>query len=156
MLRIVWILGAGFSRPLGGPLLDDLLRPSVIQRITAAFPDKPRLAELSCHLALWLFNYGIRFKHGIVEPRADGAALWRDAEEFLEVLDLAALEKGSAEARTVNQLIEVFFSGRASPRESWERALPDGALNAVSAAAKRIVAAETAAFTQGANLRSER
>jgi hypothetical protein len=70
--RIVWILGAGFSKPLGGPLLDGLLRPSALQRVKAAFPDKPRLNELACQLAVWMFNYGIRFANGPVLPPSDG------------------------------------------------------------------------------------
>ena len=35
---VVWILGAGFSKPLGGPLLVDLFAPNAIQEMEAQFP----------------------------------------------------------------------------------------------------------------------
>ena len=31
---VVWILGAGFSRPLGGPLLDDLISTHVLESMS--------------------------------------------------------------------------------------------------------------------------
>ena len=32
--KTVWILGAGFSRALGGPLLADLFRPETYQEVS--------------------------------------------------------------------------------------------------------------------------
>jgi hypothetical protein len=37
MARTVWILGAGFSRALGGPLLDDLFSSDYIRMVNATF-----------------------------------------------------------------------------------------------------------------------
>ncbi|WP_242392001.1 hypothetical protein [Anaeromyxobacter oryzisoli] len=37
MNKIVWILGAGFSKPLGGPLLTELLSPGSMDILQAAF-----------------------------------------------------------------------------------------------------------------------
>src|SRR4051794_23663942 len=73
---IVWILGAGFSRPLGGLLLPQLLSTSFMPRMAAAFGDGAWWSE----------------PRGLLELHARGiqGAIWQDAEEFLDVLDTAA------------------------------------------------------------------
>ena len=38
MSNVVWIVGAGLSQSLGGPLLDDLLSVARGERVTACFP----------------------------------------------------------------------------------------------------------------------
>ena len=92
--RVVWIIGAGFSRPLGGPLLTDLFSWKSERDLEARYP-KDRFPRLHGHVpqtARWLFHYGTRFDQG--KPRyyiADGEALWQDAEGFLDYLDVAAV-----------------------------------------------------------------
>ena len=75
-VRIVWLLGAGFSRSLGGPLLAHLFRPRSRQSDLERFPDVtyPNLADELFHTRA-CFNAGKR----------DG--LWEDAEEFLVFVD---------------------------------------------------------------------
>lgn len=83
MANTVWILGAGFSRPLGGPLLNDMLTPASIDRVRAAFPnsDYPLLHDPVDHILRAYRNYG---------PASAGNIHWGHAEEFLEFLDAAA------------------------------------------------------------------
>ncbi len=72
--KTVWILGAGFSRPLGGPLLQTLFR----QQSLEDFGDLiPRNLAVSVVWSQVVFNYG------------KGEGLWDDAEEFLAFVDAA-------------------------------------------------------------------
>ena len=87
-MSTVWILGAGFSRSLGAPLLydfftprwDSLVRQSLMDDSTSeAVPYLSKLSELD----------------ELKTKLADGtwSNAWRNAEEFSELLDLAA-ERG--------------------------------------------------------------
>jgi hypothetical protein len=75
-LKTCWILGAGFSRSLGGPLLTDMFRPRAWGDDPANFPpnEYPHLAE-DIYLTRLLFAHGIEQN------------LWRDAEQFLAYAD---------------------------------------------------------------------
>jgi hypothetical protein len=77
-MRTVWLLGAGFSKSLGGPLLVDLFRPRSWQADQERFQEMtfPKLADELFHTRA-CFNAGKR----------DG--LWADAEEFLVFVDAA-------------------------------------------------------------------
>ena len=71
--QTVWILGAGFSKSLGAPLLRDLFRQEVYGDLRKAIPE-----DLAARLT-WsqaLFNYG-----------RDHAHLWEDAEDFLAYIE---------------------------------------------------------------------
>lgn len=83
MAGVVWVLGAGFSKSLGGPLLPALLSARSQERIRAVYADKPRLTEG------WEVDAirGMLNAHGW-EVKA-GHPAWLDAEEFLEHLDTA-------------------------------------------------------------------
>jgi hypothetical protein len=75
--KTVWILGAGFSQPLGGPLLKDLFRQQRIADLQAEFPID-RYPGLASEM-LWvqaLYNCGNSEEHH-----------WADPEEFLHYLD---------------------------------------------------------------------
>ena len=74
--KTVWILGAGFSRSLGGPLLYDLLSLKGQREAEARFGSKHRQATE--------IVYGV-YQDGLNE----NLGLWAHAEEFLEVVDLA-------------------------------------------------------------------
>ncbi len=94
--KVVWLLGSGFSKPLGGPLLRDLFRQQDEEDILPYFPDQdyPDLAR-----ALpWVqkcFHLG---KH----QGNDGAkGLWADAEEFLAYVDHAFSSSSPTPARKV-------------------------------------------------------
>jgi hypothetical protein len=75
-VKAVWLLGSGFSAPLGGPLLSDLFRQETKEEILPFFPeaDYPDLAEAlpwvqSC------FHLGLK------------KGLWRNAEQYLAYVD---------------------------------------------------------------------
>lgn len=71
--KVVWILGAGFSRSLGGPLLNDLLSHRGETQSRARFGDLGTDAVYSVYK----------------EGHHKDAQLWEHAEEFLEIVDLA-------------------------------------------------------------------
>lgn len=77
-MRIVWLLGAGFSRSLGGPLLEHLFQPRSRRFDLERFPEGtyPQLAGE-------LFRTRVFFNAGKRE------GLWADAEEFLAFVDAA-------------------------------------------------------------------
>lgn len=136
MNEIVWILGAGFSKPLGGPLLRDLLTTSGRHNVRAAFPalantiDGPRK---DVHRVYDRFKY--------TDEHHPGERLWRDAEEFLDYLDTAALG-GPARDRLLQ------FAELKDYKPDPVKALADGA--------RSMVAAECAAFLVGADPGTER
>src|SRR4051794_22739033 len=70
----VWILGAGFSKSLGGPLLVDLFRQQPYEDLVHILGEK-RAAQVSWTQAL--YNFGVK-------------RLWDDAEEFLAYVEAAA------------------------------------------------------------------
>jgi hypothetical protein len=94
----VWILGAGFSKPLGGPLLDDLLSPATTTMVRALYWANPFIGEekgkkprkddlLSEAKRAATLARNLYAKLG---PEAKpGERLWSDAEAFLEQLDAA-------------------------------------------------------------------
>jgi len=156
--RVVWVLGAGFSRPLGGPLLGDLFRPEAWDRLSASYDQAkyPPLYDVECRIAHALFNYGIAFKNGHVATApglangflraSDGEHIWVDAEAFLASLDTAGLEPKSAAARRIDALIRKVADEASANRASAEE---------IAGGAKRLIAAECSAFLLGADLDSE-
>lgn len=77
-MRRVWILGAGFSRPLGGPLLPDLLSETMQTQIRVRHPDATALVTSGTRLYK-------RYRRGL---RTE----WADAEQFLVFLERAAVD----------------------------------------------------------------
>jgi hypothetical protein len=90
--RVVWVLGSGFSVPLGGPLLADLLSERSAEEIAARYEREkyPRLEEAEATSVRNLFQYGRGEKDGFVGRRP---ATWLNAEDFLDYLDTAAEER---------------------------------------------------------------
>ena len=91
----VWVLGAGFSKPLGGPLLGDLFREEDQRDIEAYFPpiDYSDLA----HDQGWVQSL---FKEG-----AHGG-FWVDAEQFLTYVDDAYRPTGEPKMRKLTNLVQ--------------------------------------------------
>src|SRR3954463_12154597 len=85
----VWILGAGFSRPLGGPLIDDLL----------AYREKAGLGGVVGSTGLAQGNYEAR----VVFNWGRKQGYWSHAEQFLDMVEESVLpreeEKGVSHAR---------------------------------------------------------
>src|SRR5712692_4989054 len=111
--QVVWILGAGFSRSLGGPLFGTLFGPWSMANLEAHFPpaEFKQLYAVAAgvhvpavEIAHWLYNYGRRFVLGRNTEQgnmpnawmqATGQELWQDAEEYLQILDGAAWDSKS-------------------------------------------------------------
>lgn len=85
--NVVWILGAGFSRSLGGPLLADLFSNALLARSDACFPPNRFFESLATGSAGM-----VRKLYGSYGPWSATTAErhWKDAEEFLEMLDREA------------------------------------------------------------------
>jgi hypothetical protein len=99
--KVVWILGAGFSRSLGGPLLSELFTWESLEAIFATYPnfcDQNQRKILERIVRAYLFGvYDIELSDTSKEQVAVGHAtdsyrrhLWKHSEEFLERLDIAA------------------------------------------------------------------
>lgn len=108
--RVVWILGAGFSKSLGGPLLEDLFSYDRVQRTIDRDPSKGKALK-----SVWrVFRCAKEFS---ASTEFFAKAEWRDAEEFLELLESAA---GNGEA---SQQESAAGDGEAWQR-SWKRLKP--------------------------------
>jgi hypothetical protein len=149
--RIVWILGAGFSKSLGGPMLSELLTAEslegVLARWAGAFEkDLPRKVQ--------------HFYAGGAKGFSNMGAVaryWEHAEEFLERLDRASRAQDDDPERAVLSAFAEELSG--SPwlnkagftgslfREGFER---------IRLTALKIMAAECCAFLANPDLKSER
>jgi hypothetical protein len=140
MPKTVWVLGAGFPRSLGAPLLKDLFRQEERIDVQAYFPEAgfPGLARDMMATQI-TFNWGKDIEH-----------LWEDAEQFLVFVD-DAMSDSSPEKRTRLQNL----TGRARrksvgaedmyyPRESGDvRPVMEAGLQR---AARRTLVAETSRF----------
>ncbi len=135
-MGIVWVLGAGFSKSLGGPLLPALLSRRSSERIRAVYPDAQEVND----------GWGVQTVRQMLSlhgwERTPSQPAWMDAEEFLEQLDAAALFPDSAARRLV--------------RMRAERELDGTQFEDLAAAAKRIVAAECCLFLKEADVDCER
>lgn len=92
-VKRVWILGAGFSRPLGGPLLSDLFSMKMWREASYIFPQQfaPLNSQMSEELAGMLCVY-LLYQHGTKFPdehlfgyeiKGKGELLYQHAEDFL-------------------------------------------------------------------------
>lgn len=143
MARTTWILGAGFSRPLGGPLLGHMLTPASQMQVRAAFP-KQDAAYAPFYSDSMGLVYALYERFG---PRAEPSQRhWEDAEAFLEALDIAASgATPNATAGVLEILVRrIRISGAVPP------------LPAIAQAARRVLAAECSAFLKDADPRSEK
>ncbi|HTF45181.1 MAG TPA: SIR2 family protein, partial [Terriglobales bacterium] len=77
--KVVWILGSGFSKHVGGPLLNELLTPRSMRELETLFPH-PALPTL--HAVYEIFRSHVK---GI-----SNSPYWEHAEEFLSFVDSAA------------------------------------------------------------------
>src|SRR5579863_7503284 len=90
--KTVWVLGSGFSIPLGGPPLTGLLSLQSPENLLRQYPQAAKLhgpAATRVHALYRTHPMGVGGS-GSFEVRRKGDALWDDAEEFLDYLDVAA------------------------------------------------------------------
>jgi hypothetical protein len=109
--KTVWILGSGFSKPLGGPTLPQLLSHIAFQDAEVRYPDvfKDEVVHRNTYAVRFLYHYGTRFKQGPMTPLFDhvlGEPLWEHAEEFLDQLDAAALDESRPSAKQLRAIIK--------------------------------------------------
>lgn len=128
-----WILGAGFSQPLGGPLLPDFFSEGQWSMISQAFPNAfppstsiaPKVRELfRLHLRASVSN-------------AVDTVFWADAEQFLERLGFAADNPEDTFAKTLKVSLGkiAFGAGATTLKELFQEAT-------------KIVSAECSVFTR--------
>lgn len=90
MSQRVWILGAGFSAGLGGPLLPDLLSMRSWQRLRAHWEELGPPYTHGFHAIYYLYHYGTGYPEGYClgdQNIGPGERLFLDAEDFLVQLD---------------------------------------------------------------------
>ncbi len=133
----VWILGAGFSQPLGGPLLAHLFRLERHGSCHSAFPanEFPQLGDT-------LYNLQTCYHWGRTE-----AGHWEDAEQFLAYVDDAYVgQDGIKQANLGEMLRRAWRSIDGSgplPLSDQARAFLSGNLHV---AARRALAAQCSRF----------
>jgi hypothetical protein len=157
--RIAWILGAGFSRSLGGPLLDDLLTEGMRMRIAATYGDSNKIRDPGEeHSRLDEMNATearakevvrtLYLNHGPRPAIPTGSQLWQDAEAFIDYIDAATHPQGQrADRAHLRALLSEFVS---------QGELPDKGLRTLHDAARRLVAEACCEFMSRANLVEER
>jgi hypothetical protein len=156
--KIVWILGAGFSAPLGGPLLTQLFAPQCLDVLSDFFPTTFEPVEFVD--VMRAYHYGTRFRHGRslghvggVPQDTVGAALWEDAEQFLDFLDCADdATNGKAHRKAIGRALAGYAVSLERPREEMRAAQRVGPLPGL---ARRLLAAECCRFLVFANPQSE-
>lgn len=110
--KVVWVLGSGFSKHLGGPLLKELLTRRAKEETDLVFTE-PKLPGREA-------VYEVFRKHG---KTVSNTPYWDHAEEFLDFLDTAVPEHAKRHAlvkRLARSEIAAGFDG--TPKQLWERA----------------------------------
>lgn len=123
-IATVWVLGSGFSRPLGGPLFSDLFT-EVSQRFRKFAFEKTHPAACDKHTVAALKLYRAPNEY----------CNWIDPEDFLSRLDNAVEHGPQSASYTV--LSRILSEGLREPFDNLE---------SVAVAARRVLAAECSAF----------
>jgi hypothetical protein len=135
--RRVWILGAGFSQPLGGPLLAELFRLEPHGSCHSAFPanEFPGLGDT-------LYNLQTCYHWGRTE-----AGHWEDAEQFLAYVDDAYVGKDGIKRANLGEVLQraqrLMDGGGRLPLPDQAQAFLSGNLHL---AARRALAAQCSRF----------
>lgn len=151
MNRIVWVLGAGFSKPLGGPLLGDLFTSASKGNLEARFPREryPRLHVPAAALVRWMYRFGQGLEvTGAFGMKSVGERIWENAEEFLEYLDTAvALGGDSPGWRRLEPIVRQYTSTMVVPGAPAQPSFgaPEQQQH-VADTARRLMGAECCAF----------
>src|SRR5258708_33418433 len=102
--RIVWVIGAGFSKPLGGPLLAGLFSRTSIGDLDTRYPNFVALRDEHAKRVRWLYDYGSGLPVSYTKADEDGRAqcenLLTNAEGFVDDLDTTAGPSGQDEGGT--------------------------------------------------------
>jgi hypothetical protein len=149
--KTVWVLGAGFSRPLGGPLLTSMLSRTTGQDLAVRYPEERTLSDAASLLVRRLYHYGRRYHEGGLHPLdrfgEGGEMMWGDAEEFLEYLDTAAASDPNHSRERLARILR-----RLTDRDESRLVTVDD----LRTAARRQMAAECCAFLQEVDITFEK
>lgn len=153
MTRRVWVLGAGFSRSLGGPLIGDLLTPESEHALGVRFANAHLLTTPGCKLARALYWFGTRAARAGVNVNGEEHH-WDDPEDFLDQLDgAAAAGLGAPQRRRLEEIMH----------RAWSLNLTvpgvhtlEPKLGEVREGARRLLAAECASFLVNVDHSTER
>jgi hypothetical protein len=141
--KIVWVLGSGFSVPLGGPTLTSLLSSDSKAVVARIYPQNkyPRLYEDQYFTYSYkVFDYGL----GNAPRNRTLPKMWADAEEYLDYLDTAVTFPQSPAAARVNSVIN--STGLARTVE----------IPLLAVTTRRIIAAECSVFLEGTDTNLEK
>ena len=147
--KVVWVLGAGFSAALGGPMLAQLLSyPSASDiRIRYGKADFPQLHDDAAFFVRGLYQRGTT--NDVAQlPNGDtieGERMWSNAEEFLDYIDTAADARPDEAPNYLAARLNEIMTG-----QYWSVKQP-ATPKELRAAARRLIAAECCAFLEGVN-----
>jgi hypothetical protein len=151
--RVVWVLGSGFSAPLGGPMLAQLLSTSLHEEVAHRYANcgvgNPIMVDL-----LRLYHYGRGFATPGPEwlwpsgsPALRGEHLSEHAEDFLDALDTCAADANEAFGNHLGGILNKYYV--VSPHTP-------PSLAELSLAARKHIAAECCSFLERNSAAKER
>lgn len=141
MSSVVWILGAGFSKSLGAPLLSEMLRLEALQSVVGTYDDfRARRYDFTSVIKTYLYG-----AYDLPNNPHARKRLWRHAEEFAEKLDAAC---GSESLANILRDLCSDSATEHKGNSQWANKLRVDTL--------QLMAAECCAFTEDADLESER
>ena len=152
-MKTVWILGAGFSRSLGAPLLSDLLTIPAARLVLSEYPAKFPEKDLALAVS-HAYEHGSRRSRSLFEPH------WDHAEEFIELLSLANRREGSVPAKRLFGYLERLIAETPSrvmsaARERLGAVIRNQDLKSLHHYALKLMAAECCAFVENARTLDE-
>lgn len=102
--KVAWVLGAGFSVPLGGPLFRDLISDRTLKALKSveAYQRRIVVGEDSVFVHNYSAGVYVLFMR-LLREHGQGAraGLWDDAEQFLDYLDIASRKPKGAIAKAI-------------------------------------------------------
>jgi SIR2-like protein len=155
-MKVVWILGAGFSRALGGPLLQNLFTIESGEVLAAKYGHHPRFGELELYFSAvrHVCMYGMGRLPLDAHQRV-GPQLWTDPEEFVDRLDAAARDPAAAPAQVLEGHVRSALKLRAARNAQGHGLGVPPTVGRLRQVAKRLLALECAGFLRGADPTAE-
>jgi hypothetical protein len=149
--QVVWVLGAGFSAGVGGPLLPRLLSTASENDIKVRYTNATKYEAIHSAAATYvraLFQHGLGHEYVVHGRPWNGELMWTEAEEFIDYLDTAAeaREGGTANPHAERLVGIVGATG-------WKTTT---SITDLRATARHLIAAECCAFLEGVDVRAER
>lgn len=145
--KVVWILGSGFSQALGGPMLKDLLasRDPAELKVQADILDPLIPAEEKVRCSR-IFEQ-IPLAHKILAA-GNEQKLWTDAEQFLDTLESANIERRPDEEPSAGR-VRILGLLKA-------KGFGDFGLRELAKAARHAIAFDCSVFLRAADVNSEK